>query len=288
MAKKNAVVKWDADLAKYAEADAAAATGSAGNFLSVKGGVLAYKGNPLPDNKIEVIVLDFVQENQYYEDDYDADNPASPICYAFGRKEAGKDLVMAPHEEAPQKQCEDCKSCEHFEWKSAKKGKGKACKEVRRLCLILASAVDDPKGGDVDDAEEVFLKVSVTNTKAWDGYVQQVAALKRPQWAVVTEIKVVADPKNQFRFQFKLVEQVNSAVLFEKLLARHKAARPKLVTAYPVFEEDDAPRAKSKARSNGKAKPKAKPPAARKPTKPAPAAAARTPAKAPAGARQKY
>lgn len=253
--KGGALVKWDAELAKYAEADAAAAVGGAGNFLSVKGAVLSYKNNPLPGNKIEVVVLDFVNENQYYEEDYDPDNPASPACYAFFRKEPNKVVEMVPHEESQDKQRDNCNDCEHFEWGSAKKGKGKRCKEVKRLAMILATAAEDVK--EIPDAEEVMLKVSVTNCKAWDGYVQQVAALKRPTWAVVTEITVLPDPKNQYRMQFKLVEQITTAAAYEALMARHKAARTKLTAAYPVFEADEQPKKKSK--SNGKAKPKAKP-----------------------------
>lgn len=300
-----ALVKWDAELAKYAEASAAAESGGSGNFLSMKGGIMAFKGNPLPGNKIEVIVLAFVTENQFYDQDqeYDSDNPQSPICYAFGRPEPapgnGRADDMVPHEEVPDKQCEACVDCPHFEWKSAKKGKGKACKEVRRLTMILADSVEHGAQG-VEDAEEVNLKISVTNTKAWGGYVQQVAALKRPPFAVITEIAAFNDPKTQYRLQFKLVEQIKDAAVFAALMARVEESKTKIVAAYPVFDPEDNPPPKRNSRAKPQAKPAArgnKPtrqvaPARKAPAPPARPARSRQPAvpAAPAArtARQKY
>lgn len=246
-AKGGKLVKWDEQMAAMAEAAAAAEQGGSGNFMSLKGGVMSYRGNQLPGNKVEVIVLASIQENQFFMGDYDPDSPQSPACYAFGRKEPGKELIMVPHEQAPQKQASSCAECEHFEWGSAEKGRGKACKEVRRLCLILADSLEVKNG--IADAEEVFLKVPVTSVKAWSGYVQQIAGLKRPPFAVVTEISVVSDPKTQFRLQFKLVEQVKDAPTFEALLTRHKDAEAKIITPYPVFDEEEKSRRGSKKKS---------------------------------------
>jgi len=248
--KGRAIVQWDEEMAKHAMVAAAGEVGSGGNWLSLKGGLLAYGGNQMPGNKVNVIVIDAVHENQWFDRDYDPDAPRSPACYAFGRKEEGKKLEMAPHEDAPDKQSSACEGCELHEWASAEKGRGKACKEVRRLGLILADGLDKPE--DVAEAEVVFLKVPVTSVKAWGGYVQQVAVLKRPPFAVVTELSVVQDPKVQFRVQFKLVEQIRTADMFTALLARHEEIAEKIMFPYPEIEEEEpAPR---HARKGGKAK----------------------------------
>jgi hypothetical protein len=245
MASKNvgrgrAVIKWDEEMAKHAAAAAAGETGTGGSWLSLKGGLLAYGGNQLPGNKIEVIVVDAVHENQYFTEKYDPDSPASPACYAFGRKEEGRKLEMAPHENAPDKQSEACNGCEFNEWASADKGRGKACKEVRRLALILADGLDTPSA--VADAEVVYLKVPVTSVKAWGGYVQQIAALGRPPFAVVTEISLERHPQYQFLVQFKLVEQIKTAPMFTALLAKHEEVAEKIMFPYPERDETEAPR----------------------------------------------
>lgn len=264
MAKKGtAVIKWEEKLAAMADAAAAAEQGGGGNFLSLRGGMLAYQGNAIPGDKINVIVLDSLHERQYFDDDYDPDTPQSPACYAFAK--AGEDEdEMAPHEKAPHKQSETCACCEWAEWGSSDKGRGQACKQVRRLSLILADQAQTPAA--IKDAEEVYLKVPVTSVKAWRGYVQQIAALKRPPFAVVTEISVVKDPKTQFRVQFRLVSQITKAEQFEALMTRHETARKTIDFPYPDFAEEEAA---APARKTRKAKAAKKPaakaqPAARK------------------------
>lgn len=231
-APSTALKKWDEELAKYAENKAKEeASVSLGKFFSVKSGVLSFNGNVIPGNKMNVVVLDSILENHLYEDAYDPDSPASPVCFAFGRE----DKDMAPHEKSLKPQNETCKGCPHNEWGSADKGRGKACKNVRRLALVPESAVED---ADALDAEETaYLKLSVMNVKGWAAYVQNLSAtLKRPPFAVVTEISVVPDAKSQFKISFKYVESINNSDMLDAILKKVKVTEETIGFPYQAME----------------------------------------------------
>lgn len=203
------LVKWDEELARQAEVAAAmeASTGT-GSFFSLKGGILTWQDMPLKDNQMGVIILDAVLENVYYDDDYDPDNPRPPMCFAFAHDEK----IMGPHEtvvEAGQSQTDEsglCSACQWNQWGSADKGRGKACRNTRRLALVSAGGFS--KGGDfelIDDPQHYqqtpigFLKLPLTSVKGYAGFVKQVAnVLKRPPHGVVSKVSVHPDPKNQF------------------------------------------------------------------------------------------
>ena len=160
-----ALVPYDAELAKFAKAaDATEAhVGGGGQFIKTRGGVLEFQGAEVPGNAMNVVVTDHVLENNFYGDKYDPDNPQPPICYAFGRT----DKEMVPHEEAADPQADSCAECPWNKFGSADKGRGKACKNQRRLALIPEDGL-----GDLENAETAYLKIPVTSGKAWAGYVR--------------------------------------------------------------------------------------------------------------------
>ena len=98
--KTTAVANWDEALAQKAMAAKKVAShigGGSRNVLSFKGGKLSYQGGNVPGNKLNVVVLSAINENNFYEGRYDPNNPQSPTCYAFGRPD-GEDENMGPHE----------------------------------------------------------------------------------------------------------------------------------------------------------------------------------------------
>ncbi len=234
---KNAVVKWDAALAERARKSQKVASnlGTGGNWVSIKGAVMKYKGNPVEGNAMNVMVPSFVLENQYYGRDYDPDTPQSPVCYAFGDDQA----TMRPHEKSPQKQHNQCKGCPQNEWGTAERGRGKACKNVVRLGLLPADALE--RGGQgVRDAEEAIIKVPVTSCKAWGGFVSQLEAIDRPPLSFITEISITPDPKTQVAMHFKAVEEITDGDAIEALLERADQMDKTLPQPYPDFEENAA------------------------------------------------
>jgi hypothetical protein len=240
-----ALTKWDEELAKRAniQAEVEANVGAGGQFLSTRGGILMYKNNPVPDNKMNVVILNHVMENALYEGRFDADNPASPVCFAFG----DNDKTIAPHEKAEDRKADICKDCEFNEWGSADTGDGKACKNIRRLSIMTEDGLED-----VEAAETAMIKVPVTSVKAWAGYVKQLKeTLKRPTCAVITEISLVKDAKTQFKMQFKLVSKIDGDVIGD-LLAKADEALKELTQPYTKREEgeSEAPRGKTRGKAS--------------------------------------
>ncbi len=263
-----AVANWDEQLAADAEVAANMEESTAsGQFFSVKGGVLSFNDAPLPDNQVAVVIVDHILENVFYEGAYDPDDPCGPTCFAFGRN----DDEMEPHQkvvDAEQFQGEVCKDCENNEWGSADTGRGKACRNTRRLALIPAGNFND-KTGDFEPFEDeehyesaaiAFIKLPVTSVKGYAAFVKQVAsALKRPPHGVFTKIKVVPDPSSQFKVVFEPIGQVPNDVL-GAIMKRHEEAQGIIEFPYELDSEQEEKKpargkkkpAKKKGRGKGK------------------------------------
>lgn len=246
-----ALVKWDEELAKQAEIAAGmeANTGG-GQFFSTKGGVLSWQDAPLQGNQMAVIVLDSILENVYYEGRYDPDVPQGPICFAFGRDEK----TMRPHQiviDAVNQQCGasgQCAGCEMNEFGSAETGRGKACRNTRRLAMIPAGTFNAAGKLELIEDEEHyettavgFMKLPVTSVKGYASFVKQVAgALRRPPFGIVTKVKVVPDPKSQFKVVFEPIMNVPDE-LMGAIMKRHEEAKSTIDFPYQPNDEENAP-----------------------------------------------
>lgn len=222
---KAQVNKYEDELAKFAVQAAAQEVVGGSNFISTRGGRLSFGGNQVPGDKMNVVVVASVAENHYYTDRFDAENPASPKCFAFS-EDGGPD--MAPHDMSEIKQHETCLGCPQNEWGTADTGRGKACKNIRRLGIITEDGLEDVSG-----AELAVLKIPVTSVKEWGAYVNLIAnTLKRPPFAVVTEISIVPDPKTQFKLKFKLVGQIQDNDCLQQLMERRPTVLAELARPY--------------------------------------------------------
>jgi len=194
-----ALVNWEERLAAMAKQSVATESSvTSGAFISTRAGQLSYNGTPFVGNKVDAVVVDAVLENTYFGSRFDPDNPASPQCYAFGRGEEGEEMV--PHDKSPDPQHPTCKGCPQNEFGSADNGKGKACKNIRRLALIPASPLD---ANALSKSDVAYLKVPVTSVKGWATYVRTLEALQhRPPLGVVTQISCQPHPKDQFHVVF--------------------------------------------------------------------------------------
>lgn len=236
-----ALVKWDEALAakaKAAQRVAAAVSGGGGNFLSFKGGRLSYQDHQVKDGMLDVIVISAVAENNWYDGPYNPKVPQSPACYAFGRPD-GDDDDMAPHKavfEAGNNQSDKCKGCEHNEWGSAEKGRGKACKNVVRLAMLVADVMDaaDPAEA-ISKAEVVYAKLPVTSGKNWAGYVNSLGSKHYLQY--VTTLKVVPDEDGEYYFiEFEAAQEITGEAI-GALLARSDKEDSAIGFAYPKFDD---------------------------------------------------
>jgi hypothetical protein len=245
---KNKVMKWDEELAKAAEIAAGMEEGStgAGQFLSTKSGILSWQDESMPDNQVVVIIVDSILENVYYDTEWDADKPQPPCCFAFNRKEK----ELAPHKvvnELSQSQNETCEGCQWNEFGTADKGKGKACRNTRRLAMIPAGALDS--NGDLTMIEKEkhyetasigFMRLPVTSVKGYANYVTRLKdSLKRPPFGVVTRVYLEPDAKNQFKICFESLANVPDN-LMTVIMARNQEVQKTIEFSYQLdFKETE-------------------------------------------------
>lgn len=246
------MMKWDEELAKYAD-ESAAAEANAGSGLqsfSLKAGVLSIDDNAMPNNEMAVIVLDHVLENVFYLEDYDPDNPVPPSAYALGRDEAELRWHEDSIDELPDGEKiagELCSESSINQWGSADKGRGKACRNLRRLLMIPAGTLNK-KTGEFEliedeqhyaNAKAAFMKLPPTSTTNWSNYVKQLAgSLRKPPFVIATRVKVVPDQKSQFKVTFEALEEMPKE-LFDVLVKRHKEAEQFIMQPYDMSERDE-------------------------------------------------
>jgi len=236
MSKNQLSLFEDQLAAMAAETVKAEQTGAA--FLSTKGGVLTYRGNPITDNKLACVILAAPVERLYYDSRYDPTKIVGPKCFAIASIQHG--MGPAKNVEAPEHTT--CEGCPKNEWGSATNGgKGKACRETRRLLVIPADSIGSVAA--VQAAEIAALRPPVTSLKNYASYVQTIAAtLKRPPLAVVTEIAVVADAKTQFKVMFNMVKAIDDMAIIQAIMARANGEVDKAIaTAGAVNDESEAP-----------------------------------------------
>lgn len=276
VSQSKALVNWEEEMEREAAiAQGQEANTGGGQFFSVKGGILAFDGSPVPNNQMAVIVLDSILENDFYEGAYDPNNAAPPTCYAFGRDET----TMGPHPDIvarDQAQHETCQGCPMNAYGTANTGKGKACSNRRRLALVPAGQLDKDGNFTAYESEGEFaksaigyLKLNTMSLKGWANYVKTTAAtLKRPPYGVFTLVKVVPDPKSQFRLIFESLGPVDRDLL-QVVSDRNKEAKAQIEQPYNLDVEDaPAPAAKPAARrAVAPAAPANKRPEVKKPSK---------------------
>jgi len=225
--KQTGVVSWQDELTALTVATAEAEKPS-GNWVSFKGGVLTIGGNPMKGNRVEAIIIHSVFENQWYKEKYDANNPTSPHCYAIGET----DDDLKPHPDSLTPQAATCAGCPKNEWKSDPNGgKGKACKNVRRLAMIAAPDAGTPEN--VQKAEVAVAKLPVTSVKNWSTYASQIASvLKLPPLAVRTEMILEPDAKTQYQVNFQLVDKIEDGAIIQALLNKRRDTTDMIMTGY--------------------------------------------------------
>ena len=206
-----------------------------GNFFGTRAGVLTFGGQPVTNNRMNVVVLASVHENAWFAKGFDPSNPVSPECFAFSKD----GINMVPHPNVTTAQATACDACPKGQWGTATNAqgqptKGKACKQQRRLALMaggnLASAAD------VDKGVVGILRVPVTSVKAWSLYANKLALLSVPPFAAITEVACVPDQHTMFRFEFTLQGYVTDPAVLGAITKRAEAEKLALQIPYPKNE----------------------------------------------------
>lgn len=245
-----------------------------GQWLSIRNGDFHFGDDVLGDT-ITVVVLDFSFDNAYYGGrPYDPDVPDSPDCFAVSFNEE----EQAPHEDSPEPQAETCEECWANQWKSDERGKGKACRNARRLAVVAVDPESDYLVA--DDSELAFLRLPPTSIKFWKSYVAKLSRVTGlPPVGVVTELTLEPLEKGSgYSVRPTMVQEISDEDSQTALMAHLDAIGDELISPYrPAPEEEEAPAPRRGGRGNQRKAPAKKAPAKKAPTKKAPAK------KAPAG-----
>lgn len=137
------------------------------NKIGLKNKVFTLPDGQSSPGPLECVVLDFSWFMVHYTGLYNAANPQKPNCFAVGRENPDSGL-LAPHESVKKPLGKDCGSCAKNQWGSAATGKGKACKNQRRLILVPPNFTED--------TEPMTLYVSPQGLKNWDKYASRLNA----------------------------------------------------------------------------------------------------------------
>jgi hypothetical protein len=247
--KGGAVVSWEDQLkASAALYKSAEANAGGGKFISVRAGLMAFDGAPIKDNAIEAVVLESMHENAYYVDPYDADNPHPPVCFAFsdpmaslkpGEEASELENRMAPHKDSAKPQHATCKGCPKNDFGTAETGRGKACRNIRRLAILHSDYLKKP--ATIPSAPIAFMKVPPTSTGGWAAYVKKLAnVLEKPPFAVITKVSCRPDVKKQVVVEFDVTGEVKDRNIGSAVFKRHKEAYSLMAIPYQAEAEGAA------------------------------------------------
>lgn len=191
------------------------------------------------EGPIDVVILDFVSMNSYYEGVYDPNDPVPPVCYAIGDK---PDNLIAS-DKSIEKQSDTCASCPMNRFESAARGKGKACKNTRLLAVMQPDATDE---------DEIWLlRVSPTALKAYDSYVRNLAQRNNMvPLQVIT--KIGFDPHSDYPSLRFAPDGVHDRLEF---FASRMQEAADLIRAEPDYSEREQAEPKAKA-ARGKPAPR--------------------------------
>lgn len=242
-----AVAKWDEELARRAKLATKAEehTGTGGQYFSIAGGILSFNDQPMPNNEVGVVIVDAVFENAYYTKPFDPKAEAEPpSCFALGRD--GE--ALAPHEQvakAKRAEHDTCEGCPQNEFGTARVGRGKACKNTRRLALLPAGRfLKDGTFEPIEDPDHYagaqlgILRVPVTSIVTYANWVREVEqTMHRPPLGVFCRVQVVKDPERQVALTFETLAKVPDELLAPLFQRADHDTEKLLLQPYPELEE---------------------------------------------------
>lgn len=212
------------DLEKQMLADASDASARTaavgGNTIGIRNSKFTYK-NEVIGKSLEVVVVDYVHANSWYDVPFDKDNPVPPACVAISVDGEG----MAPVKTSPKPQSEFCDGCDFNAWGSADVGNGKACGEQYKLAVIAVGP-----GEDYSTADMAVLTLPPTSRKSWTSYVKDLSdTFTRPPYGVLTVLTFESDSDWPILIP-ELVKKIGTVRDLTDISGRRKEARELLIT----------------------------------------------------------
>jgi hypothetical protein len=147
-------------------------------YMSIKGKKFSL-GDVKLGAAIDVVILADAFDHAYYDKDYDPDVISPPACFAVG----DRDSELIPDPISPVLQAATCNTCPQNEFGSSKNGKGKACRNGRRL--LIASVFE----GTVNLDDLAIINLPPTSLKAYARHTKHITSIhKLPTWAAITKL----------------------------------------------------------------------------------------------------
>tara|TARA_R110000737_G_scaffold41837_2_gene62527 strand:+ start:1591 stop:2316 length:726 start_codon:yes stop_codon:yes gene_type:complete len=232
------IANWKQDL-EIAAAKVAKTERPDDSYISLKGGVMSYQDNAIPDNKLEVVVVAASFARSCFMRPYDGDDTDPPECFA-NAIDIGD---LAPHENVVEPFAKVCseKACEWAVFGTALQGKGPRCKTRRKLMVMPVSGLENPA-----EAEIATLAIPPTSIKNWSAYANKIASgAGLPPWGVKTMITVKPHPKKQFEVTFETTGPVDNDRHLAGIHSRIDEAEASLLQPY-TYDAEEAPAPESK------------------------------------------
>lgn len=140
-------------------------------------GVIVREGDD-PVSEIEFIILNTKQVKQYYETPYRKDDPTPPTCFSLNGK--------VPEESSEEVQHATCKGCAQNEFGTNQMGKGKACRDLKPMYVLMDESSIIPRQ----------ITISPTSLKAANNYLMDLTERGVAYWKVKTKVSFVKKDKD--------------------------------------------------------------------------------------------
>lgn len=150
---------YEAQLAQEAEKVKATLGAPSTNKVSTKGKMFTLPDGTTNPGPMSCVILDYNSFNSWYKGVYDPSDPKPPVCWALNKIVTD----LTPSTNCPEPQAERCEPCAKNQFGS--EGRGKACKNRRRLLIAPVTATPETK--------PMVLEVSPAAIRVFDNFVLQ-------------------------------------------------------------------------------------------------------------------
>lgn len=231
--------------------------------ITTRGQQLQVDGKPVANNRLKLAIVDYVFEKRYNKDKFDPKDTRPPDCYAQARPMPGEKAGdtegrMIPHTAAPDKQSAQCKGCPHNAFGTARFGRGKACKDYRKL-LVFSPRIGPDGSPEVDEdavAKGALYQIDVppASLKEWGAFYNGLGSLTRTGNIREAIVEVTAEPlpnSGGHKVVFSFVRAVEHAG-FKAIWDLGKAKGDLLMQPWPVREREEKKEPERPLKGQGK------------------------------------
>ena len=236
MSKANLPINIQEQMAKEVQSIASRIAAPSGDRIKINGG----RGFTLPDGssgeELQVVVIDFLSTNLYYDRPFNRDKPVPPACFAIGEEPS----LLAPSPNSPARQADSCSVCPLNQFGTALTGSGKACKNTRLLAVVPVTDLEKP----AEEANILILSVPPTSLKEFDGYVSKLASrFKTIPLGAIT--KITTDMSVDYAApRFDIISKLDEMSLVKAFGLKEEAR--KRLEAEPDVKDYEAPKTRGR------------------------------------------